>query len=169
MIYTNSKIYKIVCNITGECYIGSTTQSLEARLNTHKHSSNSCKSKQIIERGDFKIVLLEELENCVCIEELNDRERYYIDNNCCINKKKPLSALERETYAKDYRASHKDYYDTKCANWRKNHPTYMKEKCKAWRDKKKNIKVCDGLPLTSQQKDNIIQVLLSMLNVKNVL
>lgn len=167
MNYTNSKIYKIVCNITGECYIGSTTQTLEARLNTHKHSSNSCKSKQIIERGDYKIVLIEELENCVCIEELHDRERYYIDNNCCINKKKPLTPSERETYAKDYRASHKDYYNVKCKNWRDNHKGYMSGKCKAWREKRKSIKVCDGLSLTSDQKDAIIEVLLSMLNVKN--
>lgn len=166
--YTNSKIYKIVCNITGECYIGSTTQSLEQRLNSHKHSTNTCKSKQIIDRGDYKIVLIEELENCVCIEELHDRERYYIDNNCCINKKKPLSSLERENYSANYRATHKDYYDIKCANWRKNHPTYMKEKCKEWRDKKKNIKICDGVNLTHQEKDNIINALLSILNT-NVL
>ena len=30
--YTNSKIYKIICNITGDTYYGSTYQTLPKRL-----------------------------------------------------------------------------------------------------------------------------------------
>lgn len=45
--------YKITCNITGECYIGSTTRSLEKRMCGHKSVCNKTKSKQIIERDNY--------------------------------------------------------------------------------------------------------------------
>ena len=137
--YKDSKVYKIVCNITGEIYIGSTTQpTLAMRLATHKQHSNSCKSKQIIERGNYIITLIENYP-CNNRDELHSRERYYIDTNCCINKKKPLTPLERETYSKDYRNSHKDYFKVKCKNWRVLHPDYMKINCKIWRDTRKEV------------------------------
>ena len=56
--YANGKIYEIVCNITGERYIGSTTKKLSRRLTNHKEKTNLCKSRQIIEKGDFYINLL---------------------------------------------------------------------------------------------------------------
>ena len=41
--YNDGKIYEIVCNITGERYIGSTIQTLSQRLAAHRkdHSTNS--------------------------------------------------------------------------------------------------------------------------------
>jgi len=36
--YLKGKIYKVVCNITGEMYIGSTVLRLSQRLYVHKHS-----------------------------------------------------------------------------------------------------------------------------------
>ena len=55
-------IYEIVCNITGERYIGSTTTSLKLRLKSHKDMKrrHRCSSKQIIQRGDFVSRVLEE-------------------------------------------------------------------------------------------------------------
>lgn len=137
--YTLGKVYKIVCNVSGEIYIGSTTQpTLAMRLATHKQQTNTCKSKQIIARGDYSIILIENFP-CNNRDELHSRERHYIDTNCCINKKKPLTALERETYSKDYRKSHKDYFKVKCKKWRALHPDYMKINCKIWRDKLKEV------------------------------
>jgi hypothetical protein len=49
--YANGKIYKIVCNITGEQYIGATTQKLSQRLTCHvskKNTDKKYKSKEII-------------------------------------------------------------------------------------------------------------------------
>ena len=37
--YNNSKIYKIVCNITNEVYYGSTVQGLSKRLKGHVNDS----------------------------------------------------------------------------------------------------------------------------------
>lgn len=134
--YDLGKIYKIVCNITGEIYIGSTIQTLALRLATHKHYNNTCTSKQIIERGDYSIELIENYP-CNNRDELHARERYYIDTLTCINNNKPLTDLERETYARDYRQRRQDYYKVKCRLWRQLHPEYMMFKCKAWREKKK--------------------------------
>jgi predicted GIY-YIG superfamily endonuclease len=37
--------YKITCNITGECYIGKTSQDLEARISHHKGIYNPTRSQ----------------------------------------------------------------------------------------------------------------------------
>ena len=51
--YSKAKIYKIVCNISGETYYGSTTQPLWKRMGHHRHKSNNANSKQIIQRGNY--------------------------------------------------------------------------------------------------------------------
>jgi hypothetical protein len=87
--YNNGKIYKIVCNTTGEIYIGSTVMQLCRRLSTHvndaKRLLNSCKSNDIILRKNYSIVLI---ENCPCNnkEELQRKEREHIEANICVNK-----------------------------------------------------------------------------------
>jgi len=71
MNYANGKIYKIVCNITGLVYVGSTTQALSKRLYHHKFKYKCwCDGKYpfmtsfiIIEKGGFDIVLI---ETCSC-------------------------------------------------------------------------------------------------------
>lgn len=90
------KVYKIVCNITHEIYIGSTSQSsLNRRLSLHKSNLKQCikgnkfnrplSSHKILERGDFYIDLIEECNK----EELLMKERYYIENLACVNKNIP--------------------------------------------------------------------------------
>lgn len=162
--YDLGKIYKIVCNITGEIYIGSTIQTLALRLATHKHYNNTCTSKQIIERGDYSIELIENY-TCNTRDELHSRERYYIDTLTCINNNKPLTDLERETYARDYRQRRQDYYKVKCRLWRQLHPEYMMFKCRAWREKKKAksnslalAKPVSSLPLVITYMSGIIQL-----------
>ncbi len=113
--YQNGKIYKIVCNITNEIYVGSTTLSLSERLRNHtydyKHYLNNkhnfISSFVIIERGNYDIVLL---ENCPCEtkEQLLIRERYYFDTLNCINKYRPvITTKELCEKKKDY---HKQYF-----------------------------------------------------------
>ena len=101
------KIYRIICNKTGEQYIGSTTRSLEDRLSKHKSPTNTCTSKQIIERGDFEMQLIEEVE-------VNDRthlhqiEAEHIKNNKCINKVMPYRTPEEKKQMKrEYQRSEK--------------------------------------------------------------
>jgi hypothetical protein len=113
--YQNGKIYKIVCNITNEIYVGSTISSLSERLRHHiseykyyiNNKQNFVSSFVIIERGNYKIVLL---ENCPCEtkEQLLIRERYYFDTLNCINKMRPIiTTKEQCEYKQDY---YKQYY-----------------------------------------------------------
>ena len=51
--YQEGKIYKIVCNITGEIYIGSTIKTLNDRLTINKNDKG-CMSIEIINRGEKK-------------------------------------------------------------------------------------------------------------------
>tara|TARA_R110000803_G_scaffold35530_2_gene76805 strand:- start:216 stop:668 length:453 start_codon:yes stop_codon:yes gene_type:complete len=83
--YHSGKIYKILCNLTGEVYVGATVMSLKTRLNIHKSKYNVCKSKQIIERNDYKIILIK-LFKCESRFELNREEGIFIKHIPCINK-----------------------------------------------------------------------------------
>lgn len=87
-------IYKIVCNETGEVYYGSTTNKyLCNRMAQHKSSfkrfqngtHSYMSSFQIIERGNYSYSLIETVE-CEDRIYLEQRERYYIENNECVNK-----------------------------------------------------------------------------------
>ena len=91
--YSQSKIYKICDNTNGAVYFGSTTQKLYERINDHKKSyrkflkgkRGNITSFEIIKNNDFNIILV---ENVLCCdkEQLQARERYYIENFECINK-----------------------------------------------------------------------------------
>ena len=104
--YSKGKIYKIVDNTTGNVYIGHTTKTLlSQRLAKHNSDYNRWKngksgyitSFKILENGDYYIDLLEAV-NCKSKDELKARERFYIENNKCVNKLFPGRTYE-EYYA----------------------------------------------------------------------
>ena len=104
--YQNGKIYKIVCNETGEVYYGSTIQKLITRMNKHKNKKKYCRSKQIINRGNYYYELVENY-SCNNRKELETREKWYIENNECINKNIPLRT--RKEYRQDNKEKIKEY------------------------------------------------------------
>jgi hypothetical protein len=80
--YQNGKIYKIVCNVTDEVYIGSTCQPTVARRmakhvdNYKEHKKGKCgytTSFRIIEREDYNAYLIESFP-CDSKDELTKRE-----------------------------------------------------------------------------------------------
>jgi hypothetical protein len=99
--YGESKIYRIVCNTTGLVYYGSTLNRLSRRLGQHKASYKGFKngsgkfltSYKVLENDNFEIILV---ENCPCNskEELHARERFYIENNECVNIVVPLRTAQ---------------------------------------------------------------------------
>jgi len=130
--YSNGKIYKIVCHETHEVYYGSTTSTLGIRLSQHKCKSK-CKSKQIMDRGNYSIILVKDFP-CESRKELEREEGIYIRNNECINKMVAGRTHEeyREEnkdkkceYDKVYREENKDviltrkkqYYINNRGNW----------------------------------------------------
>jgi len=83
-------------------YYGSTTQLLNLRLSTHRTSTfNECETRQM-NKDDMTIELVEAVED---VKQLRWRERYYIENNECVNKhKRPIiNREERLEYWKEYR------------------------------------------------------------------
>ena len=96
--YKNGKIYQIVCNETGEIYVGSTVQDLEIRLRTHKTSANACCSKQIIDRNNYYIELLETYP-CNSQFELDRKEGEYQRVIECINHR--IAGRTRKEWEQD--------------------------------------------------------------------
>ena len=87
--YSKTIIYKIVCNITGEVYYGHTTQTLDDRRKRHiceavGTRNKHCVSRQILNRGDWKIMEVEKYP-CANVKEARRREGWYILNNPHIN------------------------------------------------------------------------------------
>ena len=125
MIY--GRVYKIYCNETGECYYGSTEETLSRRLSKHKGDYKRWKkgkssymySYKIIERGNYVISLMEEgeFENR---DYMHARERHYIENLECVNKNVPNRTK------KEYMVIFKE-----------THPEYQKEYQKEWYEKNK--------------------------------
>jgi hypothetical protein len=92
--YNNSKIYRIVSNVSDDVYYGSTTEpTIARRLAKHvgnykcylNGKSNFTTSFKILETNDYDIILVENV-NCETKEQLHQRERFYIENNNCVNK-----------------------------------------------------------------------------------
>ena len=153
----NAKIYKIVDNTNNNIYIGSTCDSLNQRLSKHKCAYkrfkkglfNNIKSFDILKNDNYKIELLENC-NIKTKQELLSRERYFIENNECLNKNIPGRTLKDfQQYQKDYRESNKDkakgYYvenKDKLIKSQKEYYNNNKEKAKDYyiRNKDKLIK-----------------------------
>ena len=127
--YQLGKIYKIVCCTS--VYYGSTCEpTLAMRLSGHlghyrrwKNGIQKGKitSFEVLENDNYTIVLVE-LTPCNSKRELHQRERFYIENNICVNKCTPASS-RKETQIKS-NAKHylkcKEKKDKQCAEYYKN-------------------------------------------------
>lgn len=110
-------IYKLTSpNLT---YYGSTTQKMEIRFNSHKHNAiyyKNLTSHKLFEDGEVEITILVkgEFKDKKCLKEM---ERYYIENNTCINKNIPnRDSKEYESYRRktEKRKEYiKEYYSQK--------------------------------------------------------
>ncbi len=147
--YENGKIYKVVDNINGNIYIGSTCLTLEKRLINHKAKFNQflrskkncswCQAYRILMNNDFKIYTIENYP-CNSKRELEKREDFYIITNECINLNRSY-LLKKEIIEKNKIAAEKSrkknlleknqsYLNHKKAgkNWRNNNKLNKNEK-----------------------------------------
>ena len=163
--YQKSKIYRIVCNITGDTYYGSTCQALCNRKAGHKAMlaifnkglTRKCASFDIIERGDWSMFLVENYP-CNNKEELLMRERHYIENNECLNKKRPIVSVaeykeeahnkylenidKHREYNKAYREGEKrDEILAKKREYYRNNKDMIAEKAKAYTEGEKRDEI----------------------------
>jgi len=130
-------VYMIKCNITNECYIGSSMQkNKNQRLGEHKYKNNTCVSKQIINRNNYEYIILEDILD-IDKKELLIKEQEYMDKYVCINKQRAYITeeqkkeykkeydkinIKRKQYKKDY---HKEYRKTD--KYKKYNKDYYKE------------------------------------------
>lgn len=121
----NGKVYRIISPSTPDLlpYYGSTKQYyLSNRLARHRCGGYS--SKPIIDKGDAIIELVEEVV-CETIEELRLREKWWIENNPCMNERIPIyTADEYIEIAKNHR---KNYYENNKEKLKENARAYRKE------------------------------------------
>ena len=120
--YSKGKIYKIVCNESGEVYIGSTVQTLKLRLCHHNYGNKDCSSRQIINRDDYQIILIQDYP-CDSHLELRMREQYYMDKIPNINKHRAYTteeqlAIHNKEYYKEYRSLNKEKLTSRMKEYR---------------------------------------------------
>lgn len=113
--YQNSKIYKLVSNVTTDVYYGSTCCRLSDRLSAHsiayKRYLNGKGGRytcfKLFAAGPVQIVLVESWP-CNSKNELHARERHWIENNACVNKNLPGATNGNQTaYQASYRQAHR--------------------------------------------------------------
>src|SRR3569623_1000525 len=117
--YQNSKIYKIISDQTDMVYIGASWKKLCQRMAQHRSKFKEWQnglyhyitSFDILKHSDAKIILLEHFP-CETKEELNARERFYIESNDkCVNKCRPGIISDcggKKQYRKVYREQNHD-------------------------------------------------------------
>jgi hypothetical protein len=152
MSYQRGKIYKIVCNTTGLTYYGSTIEpTLARRLSSHNINYNAWKkglrkymttSGTILENNNYEIVLVE-LYPCNSKDELHKRERFYIENNECVNKFIPTRTdheyyedhkEEKKEYNKKYNEEHKQEINEKYKKYKEEHKEEIIARHKKYRE-----------------------------------
>jgi hypothetical protein len=131
--YQLAKIYKIVCNITGDIYIGSTCEPILARrlaghvANYKSYLNGKCNnvtSFKIIANDDYDIVLIE-LFPCNSKDELHSRESHYTQTIQCVNRIKNQGLLNALGGKKSY---NKFYSDQNKEPIKKQRKQYCKQK-----------------------------------------
>jgi predicted HicB family RNase H-like nuclease len=149
--YQKGKIYKIVSDNIEGTYYGSTADTLWSRFGTHnsdfrawkKGSKKYYTSYKLIEAGNASIVLVEKYP-CNDKIELKARERFYIENNDCVNKCVPNRT--KNEYYQDNKEKIKEYYQDnkeKIKEYYQDNKEKIKEQKKEYR-KKTFICLCDG-------------------------
>tara|TARA_R110002153_G_scaffold20593_5_gene69762 strand:+ start:274 stop:822 length:549 start_codon:yes stop_codon:yes gene_type:complete len=139
--YQNAKIYKIINDeMPDKVYYGSTCNTFAKRLSSHKtksESSRRCTSKVLFEYGNPQMILVEKYP-CNDKLELTQRERFYIENNECINRIVP-NRTHKEYYDDNKEmllSKRKEYYKNNKEK-EKQYREANKEKSKQYREKRK--------------------------------
>ena len=158
--YSKASIYKIVCNITGNIYIGSTCQPLHKRLSQHLIEFKSGKylsSSEIIENGNYSIILVEQYP-CQNRNQLLRKEREYIDTLECVNKQTPFVTVEEmKKRLKTHYENNKEHIKKYKKEWCINNKEKLKEKSKEYRQINKEELSLKKKQYYEAHKEKIIQ------------
>jgi len=141
--FKKAKIYKLVSkNINDDdeplIYIGSTCKILKTRLNGHlrhykiylNNKFNFLTSFKLFEKygvDNVDIILLEECNNITNKLELLKREKYYIDNNICVNKIKPSRTKKEWNKENNYNEKYYNYNKENYKKYREDNKEHYKK------------------------------------------
>ena len=135
--YLNGKIYKLVCNVTGKIYVGSTCEPLlSRRMAGHKGGYKSyLKGKRpfissylIIENNNYDIVLIENV-SCNSKDELHKKERGYIESIECVNfNMSHNTEEERKKYIAQYRLDNNELLKEHSKRYYHDHKQYYRDR-----------------------------------------
>jgi len=138
------RIYKIVSPNTHKIYVGSTFETLAQRFRHHTYewrNGIACTVKEVLDAGDFKIELLEEVE----VEgkaQLRIKEQEWVEklSNIIVNKNKAFSTLEqtkqkRNDNNKERYKTDPEFRDKQISYMRKYHSTHREQLCAISRTK----------------------------------
>lgn len=147
--YGKNQNYKLGSPHTDDVYIGHTTQPLHKRKAQHvcdaKDPNRNCTSQLIVNAGDCYIILLEDFP-CKNKKEATARERWWIENNPCVNKYIPGRSMEeyhvanKEKYNKlnlGYYYDNKEHLLAKQIKYYHDNKERISAKAKIYRDKTK--------------------------------
>jgi hypothetical protein len=154
-------IYKIICAITDDVYIGSTFNTLRNRWQRHKGHYNDWINKKTQRRlsiypyfekygiDKFKIIKIKEYE-CVDKKHLESKEQLWISKSRCVNEnnsfriEKISKKFYQEHHKEQIKETKKKYYDKNKEQIHKKHKLYrdnnkeiIKEKDKEYRKNNK--------------------------------
>jgi len=138
--YSLGKVYKIISNNTDLIYIGSCILELRKRLWGHKQKKIS--SRNVIECGEYDIVLIEKY-SCNDNTELRMREQYWIDHyrqngyNVVNKRNAYLSKEELKEYQREWNKN--NYVKNKEYGNKEVMSVYQKECDRKYYEKNKEI------------------------------
>ena len=140
-----------MCNNTGKQYIGSSCQKrLCSRLTGHVRKSNTCRSREIIDGGNFEMILIENFP-CDSKDELHKRERYFIESLDCVNKVIPTRTM------KEYYIDNKDQIIEQVKEYRKNNKEQILEQRKEYRKNNKERIIEQRKEFYKNNKERILK------------
>lgn len=139
--YSQGKIYKLVNDNTGLCYVGSTIERyLSTRLAKHKDKykrylkgcSHFVTSFKVLEQEGYRIELIEHFP-CQSKYELENRERYYIENMDCVNNNIPTRTFN------EYYEDNREMFLQKASAYYKANKDKIKQQKKEYTKKNKDV------------------------------
>ena len=157
--YKNGKIYMIESKIGNVRYYGSTVQTLKQRLTKHKTDKKRYEegkktsyktSYQILDYDDYEISLVQ-VFSCRSKKELETRERWYIENNECVNKFIPTRTK------KEYYEEHKEEINERNKKWYDEHRQKVKEYNKEYHQRNKQERSQQKKKYREEHKERILQ------------
>jgi hypothetical protein len=97
-------------------------------MRKHKCKANNTSSRSIVDRGDYEVIVIEEVEDWL----LPYYEKYYIKNFPCVNKYLPFNTKEEYKQYHDesnrqYTMTHKEEKVERDKQYRQTHQTEIKQ------------------------------------------